>query len=880
MTMLRLHSIRGNLWAIVLLAIMPALAIILYSGLEERRRSIQEARQNILLLTHAMAESQQEFSRSVRQTLVTLALLPQVQGMDLEQCRAIFGAMLEQHPNYLNIALTDPHGKVVVAARTMRMTDLADRKHVRGAMESKAFSVGEYIISRTGSGTPAFAFANPVLDQNQRLKGVLTAAIQLADFAAFHEVSSLPEKSFVALTDHQGIRLFYYPPHEDTNPIGQPINRTTWKKARQAGENGIFFGRGSDGMQRIFAFEQVRFKPGDPPYLYVWTGIPEAYVLAPANATLKRNLLLLVVAAVLALFISRLIGRKTLLAPIESLVDLSRQFARGDLEARGTLTAAPEEFLALTRAFHDMAATLARNQRTLAESEDRFKRLFEYAPEAFYLNDSEGRLLDCNKKAEELLGYQRNELIGRSFLELDLLPEEELPKAGEHLAENLGGRATGPDEFTVNKKDGGHVIVEINTIPIVIGDEKIVLGMARDITQRKQAAEALRESEEKLTRSKKMESLGLLAGGVAHDLNNVLSGIVSYPELLLLDLPPDSKLRKPIETIRESGKRAVDIVQDLLTVARGVAMPRQPLNINDLIDGYLDSPEFDQIRQHYSNVTVKTALAGDLFNINGSPVHIGKAVMNLVSNAVESIEGRGRVTLATTNRYLDRPLSGYDDVAVGEYVVLSVSDDGLGISPGDLKRIFEPFYTKKVMGRSGTGLGLAVVWNILLDHKGYIDVLTRKKGTTFELYFPATREELAARELPTAVQSYKGSGQRILVVDDEPSQRDISCRMLEVLGYRTQAAASGEDALAYLKAHTVDLVLLDMIMDPGLNGRETYEQIVQIHPGQKAIIISGFAETEDVLEAQRLGAGPYLKKPVTLEALGLAVKKELEKQTS
>ena len=291
-------------------------------------------------------------------------------------------------------------------------------------------------------------------------------------------------------------------------------------------------------------------------------------------------------------------------------------------------------------------------------------------------------------------------------------------------------------------------------------------------------------------------------------------------------------------------------------------------------------PEFDQIKQHYPNVAVKTALAGDLFNISGSPVHIGKAVMNLVSNAVESIEGRGRVTLATTNRYLDRPLSGYDDVAVGEYVVLSVSDDGLGISPDDLKRIFEPFYTKKVMGRSGTGLGLAVVWNILLDHKGYIDVLTRKKGTTFELYFPATREELAARELPTAVQSYKGSGQRILVVDDEPSQRDISCRMLEVLGYRTQATASGEDALAYLKAHTVDLVLLDMIMDPGLNGRETYEQIVQIHPGQKAIIISGFAETEDVLEAQRLGAGPYLKKPVTLEALALAVKKELEKQTS
>jgi CheY-like chemotaxis protein len=309
-----------------------------------------------------------------------------------------------------------------------------------------------------------------------------------------------------------------------------------------------------------------------------------------------------------------------------------------------------------------------------------------------------------------------------------------------------------------------------------------------------------------------------------------------------------------------------------------VATPRQPLDINELIETYLHSPEFDQIKRHYPHVAVRTKLAGELFRINGSPVHVGKVVMNLVSNAIEAIHGSGRVILATINRYLDRPLRGYDDVAVGEYVVLSVADDGPGISPEDLKRIFEPFYTKKVMGRSGTGLGLAVVWNIMMDHKGYIDILTGANGTTFELYFPATREPLPAKNLPPAAQSLKGRGQMVLVVDDEVSQREISCRMLAVLGYRPHAVASGEEALDYLKANVVDLVVLDMIMDPGLNGRETYEQIVKIHPGQKAIIISGFAETEDVLEAQRMGAGPFLKKPVTLEKLGQAVKMELEKQ--
>ena len=247
-------------------------------------------------------------------------------------------------------------------------------------------------------------------------------------------------------------------------------------------------------------------------------------------------------------------------------------------------------------------------------------------------------------------------------------------------------------------------------------------GIVVDITDSMQTAEILRENKEKLARSKKMESLGLLAGGVAHDLNNVLSGIVSYPELLLLQLPEDSPFRKAIETIKESGDRAVAIVQDLLTVARGVATTKEPLNLNDLIGDYLHSPEFNKLKQFHPTVTVKTNLDTDLLNISGSHVHIRKVVMNLVSNASEAIEGSGNVTISTVNRYVDTPLRGYDDINIGEYAVLAVSDDGSGISSDDLERIFEPFYTKKIMGRSGTGLGLAVVWNVVQDHKGYIDV--------------------------------------------------------------------------------------------------------------------------------------------------------------
>jgi PAS domain S-box-containing protein len=402
-------------------------------------------------------------------------------------------------------------------------------------------------------------------------------------------------------------------------------------------------------------------------------------------------------------------------------------------------------------------------------------------------------------------------------------------------------------------------------------------GIVVDITDSMQAAEALRENEEKLARSKKMESLGLLAGGVAHDLNNVLSGIVSYPELLLLDLPEDSQIRKAIETIKESGDRAVATVQDLLTVARGVATTKEPLNLNGLIGDYLHSPEFNKLKQFHSTVTVKTNLDRDLLNISGSHVHIRKLVMNLVSNASEAIKGNGNVTISTANRYVDTPLRGYDDINVGEYAVLAVSDDGSGISSDDLERIFEPFYTKKVMGRSGTGLGLAVVWNVVQDHKGYIDVTSNKNGTTFELFFPITREEISGKDLSLPIKDLKGKGEKILVIDDVESQRDISCKMLETFGYKTKAVSSGGEAVEYLKENTEDLILLDMIMDPGINGRETYERIIKIRPNQKAIIVSGFAETDDVKETQKLGAGQFLKKPLTLERLGLAVKEEMEK---
>ena len=402
--------------------------------------------------------------------------------------------------------------------------------------------------------------------------------------------------------------------------------------------------------------------------------------------------------------------------------------------------------------------------------------------------------------------------------------------------------------------------------------------LTQEIVDRKRAEKDQQRLEIQLRKSQKMEAIGTLAGGVAHDLNNILSGIVSYPELLLMDIPKKSLLRQPLLTIQESGQKAAAIVQDLLTLARRGVSITEVMNLNQLIEQYLNSPENQKILQYHPGVKVEVNLQAKLFNILGSPVHLSKTIMNLVSNAAEAMPSSGVIHISTENRYIDRPLKGYDTVEEGDYVKLTVSDNGVGISPEDIDRIFEPFYTKKAMGRSGTGLGMAVVWGTVKDHAGYIDVQSELgEGTAFTLYFPITRKKLPAAKPDMLKDRYMGRGESILIIDDVQQQREIASSMLKKLSYNVLSVPSGEEAVIYMQENTVDLLVLDMIMNPGIDGLETYKKILKFHPRQKAIIASGFSESKQVKAAQKMGAGSYLKKPYSFQKIGLAVKAELAK---
>jgi two-component system, cell cycle sensor histidine kinase and response regulator CckA len=520
-----------------------------------------------------------------------------------------------------------------------------------------------------------------------------------------------------------------------------------------------------------------------------------------------------------------------------------------------------------------------RYERAIKESEEKYKELVKHAPSGIFEVDLQTiTFISVNNVICEYTGYTEQEMLQMDPLTLFNEPSrEKAQKRMEQVFSTLQDPA--PTDYVVQGKNGRQLpVVMTSKFFFENGVPKRLMTVVHDLSEVRRAEEERRSLEKKLQNARKLESLGTLAGGVAHDLNNILSGIVSYPDLLLLDIGEDSPLRKPILTIKQSGEKAAEIVQDLLTLARRSVSSKKIIDISHVVNDFITSLEYRKIVGDRPNLTVETDISEGILGVVGSEMHISKTVMNLVANAADAMPSGGLITIATRDCYIDKPYAGFEIIPEGEYAILEVSDMGIGMPPSDLDKIFEPFYTKKEMGRSGTGLGMSVVWGTVKDHEGFFDITTEEgRGTTFVLYFPASRSE---KEVTRSVyiDDYLGKGESILIIDDAPEQRDLAERMMQRLGYDVHTADSGEAAIALIKKETYDLLILDMIMPPGMNGLETYRQILTMVPDQKAIIASGFAETERVHEAKQLGAGSYIKKPYTLEKIGLAVRSELDRQ--
>jgi PAS domain S-box-containing protein len=528
-----------------------------------------------------------------------------------------------------------------------------------------------------------------------------------------------------------------------------------------------------------------------------------------------------------------------------------------------------------TRELIEEAAQRRLSDAKLQVSERHYRDLVETSNDLIWSVDAEGRWTFLNRGACRLIyGREPEEMIGHPFTEV--LPPDQRAKDLEVFERIKGGEPQFAYETVHLRKDGTPVHLSFNAIVLRDKSGRVMgsTGTASDITVRQQAMQREHELQARLARAERMESLGLLAGGVAHDLNNILGPVVGYPDLLLEELAPDSPLRADLVEIRNSAKRAAAVIQDLLTLSRRGGYQTEAVALDAIVQDHLNSASFREFQRLFPTVTVRVELHATPLMVMGSVPHLTQVIMNLTNNAFEAMPHGGVLTLSTATEYIDRPFGGYDNVEEGDYVVLRVRDTGAGIDPRDMAHIFEPFYTKKKMGRSGTGLGLAVVYGVVKDLKGYIDVKSELgRGAEFTLYFPVARQ---LQEVKSDVRETLSGNERILVVDDVPEQRTLASRLLGSLGYRVEVAESGRRAVDLARTERFNLAIIDMIMEDDFDGLDTFKAITALQPDLPCILASGFSESERVKEALRCGVLLYVRKPYTVEVIARAARKALD----
>ena len=514
---------------------------------------------------------------------------------------------------------------------------------------------------------------------------------------------------------------------------------------------------------------------------------------------------------------------------------------------------------------------LVEANRELNLSERRFRVQFEHAPDAIVVYDvTRDVFVDANANAERLFGCSREDLLASGPERFYAPSQPDGLPVSESIAKMIGRTLAGESmmfERAVHNAEGKDLLCEVRLARLPFTDRTLIHASYIDITERKKLEEQLRQSQ-------RMESVGRLAGGIAHDFNNLLTVVTGYSELLLGQLAGDSPLRKDLEEIKRAGERAASLTQQLLAFSRRQVLQPKVLVLNEVVSRM----EKMLRRLIGENVELRSNPGAELWSVKADPGQVEQVLVNLVVNARDAMPGGGKLVIETGNAILDEEYSrGHLPVQPGHYVMLAVSDTGVGMDEKTMSRIFEPFFTTKESGK-GTGLGLSTVYGIVKQSGGYIWAYSEPgKGSTFKVYFPRTEDR--AEDQPKAtppVEDLRG-GNTVLVVEDEESIRKFACAVLGGYGYRVLEARDGEDALRVAGEHEVEigLLLTDVIM-PGMGGRELYDRISEQRPAIKVLFMSGYTD-DAIVHHGVLDAGTsFLQKPFSAISLARKVKEVLE----
>ena len=515
---------------------------------------------------------------------------------------------------------------------------------------------------------------------------------------------------------------------------------------------------------------------------------------------------------------------------------------------------------------------------TISQSEERYREYFENAKDAIYVHDLTGRYLMVNKAGEELIGYSREEILQLRIS--DVVPRNCLDQIHARLKERLDDHSLTIYEVEAIRKDGSRVPIEVSSRLIYEhGVPVAVQGSARDITERKRAEEALRASQLQLQQSQKLEAIGQLAGGVAHDFNNMLTAIIGYTDLSLRRVGLENPIRRNLEETKKAAERAASLVRQLLAFSRKQILEPKVLDLNDVVK---DMHKM-LTRLIGENIKLATRLQTDLGSVKADPCQVEQIIVNLVVNARDAMPRGGRVTIETSNIVLDDQIVfKHVSVKPGKYVMLAVSDTGSGMDQETQARIFEPFFTTKEVGK-GTGLGLSTVYGIVKQSGGNIWVYSEQGlGTVFKVYLPRIDDTTATTIPSPALDTSVPRGtETILLVEDEDIVRGLTRKILMQAGYNVLDAKGGEEAISLCRAHAgpIDLLLTDVVM-PEISGKEIADRLLELRPLTRVLFMSGYTD-EAIVQHGVLDANvKFIQKPFTWVGLTRKVRNVLNRKVS
>jgi PAS domain S-box-containing protein len=514
-------------------------------------------------------------------------------------------------------------------------------------------------------------------------------------------------------------------------------------------------------------------------------------------------------------------------------------------------------------------------EEALRSSEERFKRLVQNSNDIIAVLDENGMLTSVSESVERILGYQVENLIGVDAF--DFIHPDDLQMTRQILSETVVQKTgtTHWAEFRFRRKDENWAVMEsvaTNLLkdPVVRG---IVLNV-RDITERKNAEKEKHKLQEQLQQAMKMEAIGRLAGGVAHDFNNILTVITGYVELARIKLQPPDPLLRAVNGIQKAAESAAALTKQLLAFSRRQIIEPKVVNLNDLVRSLVKM----LTRLIGEDVELDTVLEAQLGSVKVDPGQFEQVLVNLSVNARDAMPDGGRLVIETANCELDEEYcSRHPEMRPGRYILLALSDTGHGMSDEVKRHLFEPFFTTKTMGQ-GTGLGLATTFGIVKQAGGTIETYSEvNRGTTFKIYLPRV-EEQAVRLIKEATELEPVHGKEtILLVEDDDGVRDVALNLLEHLGYNVLTAANGGEALLLVEKHGDDIAMLmtDVVM-PGMNGRELAERLLRLKPELKVLFTSGYTENVIVHHGILNSNLNFIGKPYTLQALARKMREVLE----